>query len=477
MEHSARLLNDVEKNGIGSLGMGISGEAVLSRLLSLLPGLGKTIPLILRDKSKGAVCPLKKEDFPLLCCRFGEHWLEDIREPLLFRSPVIRPDLPQLRHAVACGAVCTSEIAWTIHDTPAKRFLVTGSDGKTSTSSMLYSIFSLAGEQEGYQAYLGGNIGRSLLKATADMRPTDRAVFEISSFQLLDLFPKSEVATVTNLTPNHLDVHTSFEEYKDAKLRIFKNASQKVISADCPHTLCAISSGDILWSSSLSLSELKAKFGNHPFVWRTNQTIYYTEGNTTAEVMPIQDLYFKEGYQVSNAMTAIGMAFPFVKAEYIRQGLATFSGVAHRMQRVARYGNVLCYDSSIDTTPSRVKATLSALGGKPTVICGGSDKGLDYLPLAYTLLSHSGRVVLAGQTKEAIYNALTKAMQNTNQSLPVFVEKDFKAAVQTALSITPEGESLVLSPGCASFDAFRNYQDKSRAFLDILLGMGAVPIS
>ena len=174
-------------------------------------------------------------------------------------------------------------------------------------------------------------------------------------------------------------------------------------------------------------------------------------------------------------MTAAAMAWETASPEHILAGISAFSGVPHRLEMVAKLGDIPCFDSSIDTTPARVEATLSAMSGKPTVICGGSDKGLNYLPLAETLLRRAGRVVLTGDTAQSILLALETVFQKEQKEIPVFLKKDFTDSVKTAVEQTPKGEALVLSPGCASFDRFTNYKARGRAFLEILKGLGATP--
>ncbi len=476
--HSFTVLpNDVEKNGMGILGMGVSGAAVLRWLVRKYPALGIRVPLVLRDKNPALSCPSFLAQRPLTVCRFGERWLENIEEKVLFRSPVIRPDLPALGKAVRQGTILTSEMALTDSLCPAVRFTVTGSDGKTSTVSMLHKILTAVGEKEGFSAFLGGNIGTPLLEQVEQMMPKDRAVFELSSFQLMDCFPKSRVATVLNLTQNHLDVHTSFEEYIDAKTHIFTNAEKKVIQAECPYTLEFMEKGDIICTHTHTAEEVRRTFGNHPTVWLSGDQVCYTEGNATEYLFSRADLQVAGTYQLYNAMTAAAMLYPFVSSSDIRTGLSRFHGVPHRLQKVATLGDVVCYDSAIDTTPARVHATLSSFSGKPTVICGGSDKGLDYLPLAKTLLTHAGRVVVTGDTAKAISEALEHLFATEGKAIPVYREKRFADGVKKAVEITPKGEALVLSPGCASFDEFANYKAKSASFSDILKSLGAKPIS
>ena len=393
-----------------------------------------------------------------------------------FRAPVVRPDLPPLLQAQEKGMILTSEIALTNRLCPGRQFLVTGSDGKTSTVSMLQKILEISGEKEGFSAYLGGNIGTSLLQATEAMTPRDCAVFELSSFQLLDLFPKSHKATLLNITQNHLDVHTSFSEYIEAKTHIFRDTRCKIIQADCPYTLDFLEAGDAVCCPSLSPKEAKEKFAGYATFSFDGEWVYYSEGTATVPIFSKHDVKVKGLHQLKNAITAAALAYPDASLLDIREGISRFEGVEHRLEQVAMLGNVPCFDSAIDTTPARVEATLSAVKGKPTVICGGSDKGLDYLPLAYTLLRHAGRVVVTGQTALKILSALEKAFQETNKSIDVYHQNRFVDGVEKAACITPSGEALVLSPGCASFDEFANYKAKSAAFLATLKKLGAVPI-
>lgn len=459
-------LKDVKKPRIAILGAGLSGRAVLEFLVR-----GVEVPemsVTLRDR-KEAPCPDWAAEIPYVTWKCGETWLSDLCEGVIFRSPGIRPDLPELTAARAAGAVVTSETALFCRRCPARLYAVTGSDGKTTTASMTYTILQKAhGADRG--VYLGGNIGHSLLPELRRMREGDDAVLELSSFQLCDLRPKTRAAAFLNLTENHLNWHTDMREYREAKINILPLADRRVLSADDPVTLSAARQGDCLFSALLSPEELCRRFAGCPFVCLSGGRICYCDDGALTPVMEAATLPLSGKHQLLDAMAAIALVWGDVPTEAMAEALCAFRGVPHRMQTVAVVRGVRCIDSSIDTTPARTETTLSALPGHPTVLCGGSDKGVSFRPLARALLRRAGCVVLTGQTSRAIREALEA--EGAPGKLPLFVCDDFDEAVARAFSHTPAGETLLLSPACASFDRFRNYAERGEHFAELVRKLG-----
>ena len=455
-------LKDVKKPRVAILGAGLSGKAVLDYLSQAIAPVLSDLRVSLRDE-KDRPCPDWAKNRPWVEWRCGKNWLFDLSETILFRSPGIRPDLPELTRATKAGAVMTSEIALLCRNCPARIYAVTGSDGKTTTSAMTHAVLQAACDGT-HRVYLGGNIGRSLLCDLPHMTACDRVVLELSSFQLCDFYPHTRAAAVLNLTENHLNWHTSMEEYRQAKAHILPHAKRRVLSADDPATLSMAQPGDCLFSTEMPPDALWQQYGRRPLVCLCEGTVCLCENGETTPVFAAKDLPLPGVHHLRDAMAAMGLLWGDVSPETMRAGLLSFHGVPHRMQKVATVGGVVCVDSSIDTTPARTAATLAATPGRPTVICGGSDKGVSYLPLARVLIARAGCVVLTGQTRDAIRRALTE--EHCPPELPVVVCEDFEEAVRVAFSLTPPGETLLLSPACASFDRFEDYRARSRLFCE-----------
>lgn len=459
-------LKDVKRPRIAILGAGLSGRAVLEYLMCGAEMREATVTL--RDR-KQSPCPDWAAEFPHVTWKCGEGWLSDLCEAVIFRSPGIRPDLPELLAAKAAGAVVTSETALFCRRCPARLYVITGSDGKTTTATMTHAILRTAhGADRG--VYLGGNIGHSLLSDLPAMREGDDAVLELSSFQLCDFSPVTRAAAFLNLTENHLNWHTDMREYEKAKANILPGAGRRVLSADDPVTLSRRRSGDVLFSALLSADEMYRRFGGCPFVCLSEGRICLCDDGALTPVMEAAVLPLPGKHHLLDAMAAMALVWGDVPTEAVREALSAFRGVSHRMQTVAVVRGVRCIDSSIDTTPARTETTLSALAGRPTVLCGGSDKGVSYRPLAKALLRYAGCVVLTGETKAVIREALEA--EGASGRLPLFVCTDFDEAVACGLSHTPAGEALLLSPACASFDRFANYAERGDRFARLVKKSG-----
>ncbi|MBO5788979.1 MAG: UDP-N-acetylmuramoyl-L-alanine--D-glutamate ligase [Clostridia bacterium] len=443
--------------------MGVSGLAVCSALLRYLPDIGYRIPLFLRDRRADATLPQELKNRPHVFFYTGEGWDKDVRESVLFRSPGIRPDILAFEQAKAMGKILTSEMSWFFAKCPSPVYAITGSDGKTTTSTMTASVLSAWRQAH---TYLGGNIGISLLPMLDRLTVHDRVVLELSSFQLWDIAPKTDASAILNISENHLDMHQDMAEYIETKSHILTHAKRRVLWDDCPHYLDFLRQEDTLCSFSHPLSYLQKTYPCHSFVWRAGERLYYTEGRATHTLFSTHDMYVGGMHNIKNAMTVIGLLGGVVTKEALFRGICHFRGVPHRMQYVGEFQGVRCYDSAIDTTPARVHATLSSFEGKSTVICGGSDKGLSYDPLAKTLLEFADLVVLSGATAPKILKAI--AQFPAPQKPPVYHVENFGEAVTYALSHTPKGGRLILSPGSASFDQFASYKQKGDAFLAYL---------
>ncbi len=415
------------------LGFGESGRAVASYLTE------KREPY--RVYEVGKKIPYFQKIYPHLeFLPFGN----PIEEEILFRSPGVRPDHPSILRAVASGSRLTGEAEMFVHLTPAKVFAITGSDGKTTTASMSAHLFRAMGKT----VWLGGNIGMPLLPLVEEMTSEDTVVLELSSFQLMTFQEPVTAALITNLTENHLDWHKGFGEYKRAKENLLLHAGRRVVSLGCYV-------GEGLPSITYSAACQAANYHIRPDgIYRGDRWL------CPRDIAHPPGLHNLENVLGAMALTQIDGAAAY-------EAMGTFQGVPHRMEFVGEYGGVICYDSSIDTTPSRSRATLCAMPGPSTVICGGHSKGGSNLPLCEALMAHTEYAVFTGECGQEMLEDLKKHPLYKGTPKTEYV-KDFRGAVIAAYEHTPKGGYLLLTPGATSHDAFSSYGERGACFQKIL---------
>ena len=406
--------------------------------------------------------------------KLGEEYLEDLTEEIIFRSPGMRPDIPAFKEAVERGAVLTSEMELFFELTPATVIGITGSDGKTTSTTLTGLILSQEyKDDEKTRIFVGGNIGTPLLPMVADMTERDFAVVELSSFQLQDIKHSPHVTAVTNVTPNHLNWHTGMDEYTEAKANGFRYSPcrRAVLNAENRITAELAKSADVPVTYFSSKKESYTEFplkGGDSAVYVRDGKIYLWYENTEREIMQAAQLLLRGRHNLENLMTAIALTFEYASPESVREVATTFTGVKHRMEPVRVSNGVTYYDSSIDSTPVRTAAVLSAMPAKPIVICGGSDKGTPYEPLADAICEYAKAAVITGATAGKILTALSQKNEVQEGKIPVYLQPDFGEAVKLACTTAQEGDIVLLSPACASFDAFKNYKERGMAFRAII---------
>ena len=389
---------------------------------------------------------------------------------LIFRTPGIRPDHPAITAAVANGAELTSEMAWFLEVTPATVIGITGSDGKTTTSTLTAKMLEAAG----HRVYLGGNIGTPLLPRVTEMTEDDFAVVELSSFQLCDLSPDAvpHRACVTNITRNHLNWHVDMAEYTLAKTRIYDGTRCTRLVTNADNNITAtLAAQEQNKRAVIRFSTKQTPDGTALSV--KNGVIMLTEKGQDTPLLSVCDILLPGEHNVQNYMTALGLVHDLVTPEAIRAVATTFAGVEHRLERVRTLRGVTYYNSSIDSTPARTAAALSAIHPNiPIVaICGGYDKNSDYAPLASALIARVRAVVLTGATADKIFATLQACPDYDPARLTVAKEPDFEAAVHATASLAKEGDAVLLSPACASFDAFPNFEVRGQTFKRIVSAM------
>ena len=391
----------------------------------------------------------------------GEGYMDGIDADLIFRSPGIRPDVPAFEAAAAKGAKVTSEMEVFFDVCPCKKIAVTGSDGKTTTTTIIAKLM----EKAGYTVHLGGNIGHPLLAETFDMKPEDVAVLELSSFQLMRMTTSPEIAVVTNVAPNHLDIHKGMEEYVASKKNVFlhQHPGDKVVlnhDNEITYAFAAEAPGHVtLFSRQNSMDE---------GVVIENDTICVKKNGDSRPVLPIRDILLPGVHNIENYMAAIGAVDGLVKDEVIREFAKSFGGVEHRIELVRELHGVKYYNDSIGSSPSRTIAGLRAFKQKVILIAGGYDKHIPYDVLGPDLVAHVKAMVLTGATAPKIRAAAEQAEGYDPRKLPIYDIDDFEEAIKKAQTLAQPGDVVILSPASASFDRFKNFMVRGDTFKRIV---------
>ena len=400
---------------------------------------------LLKNGARVTIRNIKQIPVPEGTRLITENYL-DTCEDLVFRSPVIRPDRIKIRGEL------TSEIAYALDITRGFKIGVTGSDGKTTTSTLIYEIL----KADKRQATLCGNIGTPAIRLASDSTEKTHTVCELSSFQLFDMQPRLDVAVLTNISENHLDWHKDMGEYIEAKRNIFKNASRSVLNGDCPISRKIKLDGEI---ALFSLDDKKDT--------RTQMLACLKNGYLECngqKIIKADRLRLKGSFNLQNALCAIASVWKIASAEAIEYTLSTFEGVTGRMEMVDKINGVSFVCSSIDSTPSRTIATLSAFDiSKCVLILGGYDKGVSYEPLKEATRGLKC-AILCGANAD-------KIEKSVKQSAPIKRANDLLSATELAYEMANEGDTVLLSPASASFDMFENYKERERKFKEIVRGL------
>ena len=461
------LKNTIENKRCAVLGLGVSNLPLVKLLLGL------TEPELLTVYDKKSVVELGEaaEELAKRGVRFvcGDDWQEKVEGDVIFRSPGIRPDLPSLALAEEKGALLTSEIERLLELTAAQTFAITGSDGKTTSTTLCGKFLEAAG----MRVFVGGNIGTPLLDKCEEMTESDACVLELSSFQLMRL-PHAPIYTaITNVSPNHLNWHIDFDEYVEAKKNIVgKNTKRLVVNADCEITRdfgreIAESGREVIFfsSSRSSFGEIVGRnYPNAKAVYRRDGMICISDGKSEIELLRESEIRLPGTHNIENYMTAMALSYGYAEPQDFLSVAREFTGVEHRLEPVRTLDGVEYINGSIDSSPTRTIAALSALHGRDiVVICGGYDKNLDYAPLAPKLCKSARVVVLTGATADKIERAL-RSYDGYSGSPEIIRAESFEESVTVAREHAREGGCVLLSPASASFDRFDNFAQRGRYF-------------
>ncbi len=450
--------NEISGKKVSVIGIGVSNIPLIRMLLSF----GATIfAHDKRDKEKlGEIY----DEFLSLGVNFilGDDYLKLIPEDVdyIFKTPGIRFDVPEIAERIKNGAKLSSEMDLFFDLCPVPIIAVTGSDGKTTTTTLISELL----KKEGYPCHLGGNIGTPLVDKTDKIKHLDKVVLELSSFQLHTLKKSPRIAVITNVTPNHLDWHTDLAEYETAKKNIFLNQSSNDITV-------------LNYDNEVTKSFAK-EIKNHIFFSRKhnlddgiclveNNIVLKENGNVKETILDINKIKIPGMHNVENYMAAIAATLGMVSVETIEYVAQNFGGVPHRIEFVREIDGIKYYNDSIASTPARTTAGLISFGNENIVlIAGGYDKKIPFDGFGKVINEKVKKVVLIGATSGKIEADILKSENYSN--LPIYKAKTFNEAILTAKKVAEKGDIVILSPACASFDMFKNFEERGNVFKDIV---------
>ncbi len=449
MSKIENFFNDLKTKKVAFIGTGVSHNDLIR--LFLKKGISVTI---LDRKTKDKFEDLYNE-FSSLGADFilGNEYLDSLNQfDVVFRTPGMYFNNPALTKAREDGVVVTSEMEVFFDLCPCKIYAVTGSDGKTTTTTLISEMLS----ESGFTVYKGGNIGKALLPVIENIRENDRAVVELSSFQLISMRESPDVAVITNIAPNHLDVHGTMEEYIESKVNIIAHQtafSRTVLNLD----------NEITNGLSSKVRGKLVKFSRHSVPERgaylnENNVLCYKENGEVTEVVKAEDIRIPGMHNVENYLTAISAVWGEVKPETIVKVAKNFGGVEHRIEFVRELDGVKWYNDSIATSPTRVLAGLNSFNQKLIVIAGGYDKKIPFEPMAETVNEKVKALILMGLTAPKIEKAITEAANYNPENIKIYHADSMENAVEIAKEISTNGDIVTLSPACASFDLYPNFE-------------------
>ena len=394
----------------------------------------------------------------------GEHYTDGFAgQDIIMRTPGYEYYKPELQAALKAGAMVTSEVELFFEFCPCEIVAVTGSDGKTTTTTLISKMFEAAGRK----VFLGGNIGAALLPMLPEVRPEDVAVVELSSFQLISMHQSPKIAVVTNVTPNHLDHHKDMQEYIDAKRNIllyqnppcravlgYENEISRSMQKDCK--------GRQVWFTRLRDTD------NGAFLRKEDNMLCMAEDGVVTPFLAQKDIKLRGLHNIENLLAAAAAVWGEVPVEAIQKVGSTFTGVEHRIEPVRTLDGVLYYNDSIGTSPTRTIAGLRSFDQKVILIAGGYDKHIPYEPLAPEIVAHVKDLVLMGATGPRIEKALREDPGFNEAALPIQHADNMQHAVELARAAAKPGDIIILSPASASFDLYPNFEVRGREFKNIV---------
>ena len=453
-------LTSLRHKTVAVIGIGVSNTPLLRRLLA------EGIAVTACDRSsREKLGPLADElEAAGATLHLGEGYLDGLTQDVIFRTPGLRPDVPQLLAAQRQGSTLTSEMEVFFQVCPCHMIAVTGSDGKTTTSTITAELL----RAQGYTVHLGGNIGTPLFDRIPDIRPEDFAVLELSSFQLHSMHCAPDVAIITNISPNHLDVHKDMDEYIAAKENIYLHQREgdiAIFNEDNDITR-KLSKKAAAWTRFFSRRE---EVTDGAFL--RGDTIVLRHDGCEEAVMQRSDIRLPGMHNVENYLAAVTALDGLVPYEVMRETARTFVGVEHRIEPVQTIRGVQWYNDSIASSPTRTIAGLNAFNEKVILLAGGYDKHIPFAPLAPEVVKHVKLLILCGATADAIEKAVREC-PDYHGSPEIVRCESLEDCVKTAYKRAVRGDIVTLSPACAAFDQFANFMERGKAFKKLVMALG-----
>lgn len=454
--------NNIKGKKIAVLGLGVSNIPAITYL-------NKLGAIIYAHDRIGSLENKHEEIRKLDNIRFylGDESLKDLdKVDYILRSPGVKPFLPEIEKATKKGVKLTSEIELLVEYAPCKIIGITGSAGKTTTTTLVTEILKNAG----YNVWTGGNIGTPLFTKLDEIKSEDIIVLELSSFQLMTMQKSPNISVITNIYEDHLDYHRDFKEYVTAKTNIFSHQKENdicILNYDSDFTE---NFEKIILDSNIK-SEIKYFSENEiqkDGAYIQNGNIYYRENGEINKIIETKKLKLKGNKNYLNVCTAICAVKPFVEICEIVKGLENFRGVEHRIEYVVTKNGVEYYNDSISTTPGKAMAALTAFDKKIILIAGGYDKNLDYTNLGKYIIEACKEVILIGNTAEKIYNSIVNAKNYNKKEININKVDSLQNAILFAKNIAKDGDIVVMSPASASFDMFSSYKERGNIFKEIV---------
>lgn len=450
--------NEILNKNVAVIGVGVSNIPAIEYLSSL----GAKITACDKKEILGEEC--KKLKDLNISFNLGEKYLDNLSSfDYILRSPGIKPFTEQLEEAKKNGAYVTSEIELLINLCPCKIIGITGSDGKTTTTTLVAKFL----KEAGFNVYLGGNIGTPLFSSLDKMNENDIVVLELSSFQLMTMKEKIDISCITNISPNHLDYHRSFEEYIQAKSNIFLYNSNGIIVLNKDNTFTK------KYLNVISEKNISSEIRNFSVIDTVEKGVYLEKGyivsNISGNIQKISktsEVKLVGIHNLANICAAASCVVDLTGIEAIYKVITTFSGVEHRMEMFRTLNGVNWYNDSIGTSPARTIAGLNSFKDKIILIAGGYDKNIPYDDIGKYINSKVKLLILLGNTAPKIEKAVLDDSQKNSNNLSCKIVKlsSLEDCVEYANKMSQKGDNIVLSPASASFDMYKNFEERGDHF-------------
>lgn len=458
MDKIQQYFESLKGKTVSLIGFGVSHRPVADMFLS------HGISVVVHDKKSEEDMKDTLKNYAGKNIKFvlGENYLDGVSGDVVFRTPGMRPDNEVYTEAKKRGSRITSEMEEFFSLCPCRIVAVTGSDGKTTSTTLICKML----EKQGYKCYLGGNIGKPLLPEIEKIKPEDFAVIELSSFQLQSFSPSPFISVVTNVAPNHLDWHKNMDEYVEAKEHIFRNQmpdGRTVLNYDNDITLGFAEKTP----AKVAFFSLSGKVENGTYLNANGDIVHVSDGKEET-VMNRGIIRIPGDHNVDNYMTAISAVWGLVDPENIRDIAKNFGGVEHRMEFVREVDGVSFYNDSIGTSPTRSIACLKAQVKPIIMIAGGYDKKIPYEPLAPYIAEKVKTLILMGKTAPKIKAALLACPDYSPEKTRIIEVDTMENAVAAAKNAAQKGDRVYLSPASASFDLYPNFEARGIHFKNIV---------